>query len=199
MKSTTHFLLFAMTMLLTACGFHLRGHAGSVTLAFQSVYLKAANETPFVMDLRSALTANKVEISPSSDQATITLEIISDATEKQIQSLSSAGKILEYQLRYRVSLRAYDLQQNVWLPQEEILLMRTLAYDDTQVLAKEQEQELLYKDMRSDAVQQTLRRLSRAKPHNDKGEVIQPGNAPSPATNGSASPSAKPVAAPENK
>jgi outer membrane lipopolysaccharide assembly protein LptE/RlpB len=32
------------------------------------------------------------------------------------------------------------------------------------VLAKEQEEVLLYKDMRSDAVAQAVRRLSRAKP-----------------------------------
>ena len=57
---------------------------------------------------------------------------------------------------------------------EEILLMRTLTYDDTQVLAKEQEEALLYTDMRGDAVMQALRRLSRAKPINEKGEPINP-------------------------
>ena len=65
---------------------------------------------------------------------------------------------------YRVSLRAYDNKQNDWLPAEEISLSRILAYDDTQVLAKEQEEALLYKDMRSDAVGQAMRRLNRAKP-----------------------------------
>lgn len=158
-------LLFATTLLLTACGFHLRGHGGQIVeLAFQSVYLKAENETPFVSDLRKALTLNKVELSASSDKATITLEVIAESSSKQILSLSSAGKVLEYQLRYRVVLRAYDIQLNNWLPQSEIQLMRTLTYDDTQVLAKEQEESLLYKDMRADAVQQTLRRLNRAKP-----------------------------------
>ena len=53
---------------------------------------------------------------------------------------------------YRVSLRAYDNQQNDWLPADEILLSRILPYDDTQVLAKEQEEAMLYKDMRSDAL-----------------------------------------------
>ena len=47
---------------------------------------------------------------------------------------------------------------------EEIALSRILPYDDTQVLAKQQEETMLYKDMRSDAVGQTVRRLYRAKP-----------------------------------
>jgi len=165
-------LLFSATLLLAACGFHLRGHGAAVTLAFQSVYLKTPQETPFVASLRAALRSNKVEVSDSADKATITLEIISESTNKQILSLSSAGKVIEYQLSFRVSLSAYDEQLNVWLPEEQILLMRTLAYDDAHVLAKEQEEALLYKDMQSDAVQQALRRLSRARPHNEKGEII---------------------------
>jgi LPS-assembly lipoprotein len=172
MKTSSFLLLLAATLVLAACGFHLRGHAGSVKLAFQSVYLKVTKETPFVADLRSGLMANKVTINDSAENATITLEVSSEATDKQILSLSSAGKVLEYQLRFRVTLRAYDKLLAVWLPEEEILLMRTLAYDDTRVLAKEQEEALLYKDMRSDAVQQVLRRLSRAKPHNENGDII---------------------------
>jgi LPS-assembly lipoprotein len=72
--------------------------------------------------------------------------------------------VQEYQLFYRVSLRAYDSGQNDWLPADEISMSRILPYDDAQVLAKEQEEVVLYKDMRADAVAQTLRRLSRAKP-----------------------------------
>lgn len=179
MKIFMSALLFATTLLLAACGFHLRGHGAPVVLAFQSVYLKANGDTPFVTDLRNALRSNKVAVTESSDQATITLEVISEASDKQILSLSSAGLILEYQLRYRVSLRAYDKQLAVWIPDEEILVMRAMTYDNAQVLAKEQEEAMLYKDMRSDAVMQALRRLSRAKPHDEQGEIISPGSATS--------------------
>jgi len=92
------------------------------------------------------------------------LDIVSEQSIKQILSLSGSGRVQEYQLLYRISLRAYDIKQNDWLSAEEISLSRILPYDDTQVLAKEQEEALLYKDMRSDAVAQTMRRLSRAKP-----------------------------------
>ncbi|MFA5825549.1 MAG: LPS assembly lipoprotein LptE [Gallionellaceae bacterium] len=165
MKNSFYAFLFATTLLLPACGFHLRGHGGqAVTLAFQSVYLKAGAETPFVTGLRNAFASNKVALSASPEQATITLEVLAESSDKQILSLSGAGKVLEYQLRYRVSLRAYDSQLVSWLSNEEIVLTRTLTYDDSQVLAKEQEEALLFKDMRSDAVAQAMRRLSRAKP-----------------------------------
>jgi LPS-assembly lipoprotein len=43
-------------------------------------------------------------------------------------------------------------------------LIRDLTYDDSNVLAKQQEETLLWRDMESDLVQQLMRRLAAAKP-----------------------------------
>jgi LPS-assembly lipoprotein len=165
MTNATRALLLLMVLALAACSFHLRGsNFKDIQLAFKSLYLKAPGETPFVADLRRTLKSNKIELATTADKADLVLEVVSEQTLKQILSLSGAGRVQEYQLFYKVSLRAYDNQQNDWLPAEEISLSRILEYDDSQVLAKEQEEALLYKDMRSDAVMQALRRLYRAKP-----------------------------------
>lgn len=165
MKNSTRLLLLASALLLCACGFHLRGSdLKDIEFAFKSLYLKAPSETPFVAELRRGLKSLKVQMPPTSDQAEVVLEVVYEQTTKQILSLSGAGRVQEFQLYYRVSLRAYDSQQNDWLPADEILMSRILPYDDAQVLAKEQEEALLYKDMRMDAVAQALRRLNRAKP-----------------------------------
>ncbi len=165
MTYTTRIFLLLMTLALAACGFHLRGsQLKEVTFAFKSLYLKAPAETPFVTDLRNALTANKITLTPNPDQADLVLEVVSEQTTKTILSLSGSGRVQEYQLIYRVSLRAYDSKQIDWLPADEIMLSRILTWDDTQVLAKEQEEATLYKDMRSDAIGQAMRRLNRAKP-----------------------------------
>ena len=165
MTNATRALLLAMAFALAACGFHLRGsNLKDVSFAFKSLYLKAPAETPFVADLRRILLSNKIVLTPAADQADLVLEVVSEQSLRQILSLSGAGRVQEYQLFYRVSLRAYDNKQNDWLPPDEISLSRILPYDDTQVLAKEQEEAMLYKDMRSDAVAQAIRRLNRAKP-----------------------------------
>ena len=165
MTNATRILLSLMVLALTACGFHLRGsNLKGVEFAFKSLYLKAPGETPFVAELRRTLTASKVALTTTSDQAELVLEIVSEQATKQILSLSGSGRVREYQLFYRVSLRAYDSRQIDWLPAEEIALSRIMTYDDAQVYAKQQEEALLYKDMRTDAVAQAMRRLSRAKP-----------------------------------
>jgi LPS-assembly lipoprotein len=171
MRTLSRLFLLVATLSLVACGFHMRGHNNmQVKLAFESVFLRATSETPFVAELRKALALNKVAVAGSADQATIVLEIISEASDKQILTLSAAGKVLEYDLRYRVTISAYDSELVYWLPTGDVSLNRTMAYDDSQVLAKEQEQAILYKDMRTDAVAQVLRRLSRAKPPKDQNQ-----------------------------
>lgn len=156
-------LLFALTLMLGGCGFHLRGQA---QMPFDSLYLQVPNPyAPLIVELRHALKTNNVKLSEQQKGAALTLQIVSEVADRQILSLSRAGRVSEYRLRYRISLRAYDAQQQEWMPAQEIQLQRDLTYSDTQILAKQEEEALLYKDMRSDAVQQILRRLSLAKPH----------------------------------
>jgi len=155
-------LVLLTAVMLTACGFHLRGQAG---MPFDTLYLNAANPgTPFIAELRRNLEANKVRLVGSADKADVVLNIVFEIPEKQILTLGGSGRVNEFQLRYRVSMHAYDLKQREWIPAEEMILRRDYIYDDTQILAKEAEEALLYQSMRSDMVQQIVRRLSRAKP-----------------------------------
>jgi len=147
---------------MTACGFHLRGQAG---MTFDSIYLLANNpKSPFVTELRHELKSSKVKLADTREQADIVLDIISEDSEKKILTLSGSGRVTEFRLIYRISLRAYDQQQQVWIPAEDLSQHRDFSYDDTLVLAKESEETLLFESMRSEMIQQILRRLSRAKP-----------------------------------
>ncbi len=167
-------LLLTVVVLLSACGFHMRGHDKQGTeYAFHTVYLKAAAETPFVTELRLYLELSKLALASSAAQADLVLDVVSESNDKQIIALSGSGQVREFQLRYKVALRAYDNKQNDWLSADEILLQRSLTFDDSQVLAKEQEEAMLLRDMRSDAVQQVMRRLARAKPRTENSDVAR--------------------------
>ncbi|MEO8332143.1 MAG: LPS assembly lipoprotein LptE [Gallionella sp.] len=156
------YVLLLTTLLLSACGFHLRGQ---VSMPFESIYLDASNpNTPLISELRRNLEINRVELAQAADQAVLVLNIVSETPSKQILSLGGDGRVNEFRLFYRVSLRAYDRQQQDWISTEEVSLQRDYSYDDSRVLAKEAEEVLLFQSMRSDMVQQIMRRLSRAKP-----------------------------------
>lgn len=155
--------ILLMSLLLASCGFHLRGQAG---MPFTTLYLNAANKnSPFIAELRQNLTSNNVKLVNSAEEAEVILNIESEVLDKEILSLSGSGLVNEFELYYRVSLRAYDNQEQDWIPTETMEIRRDYSYDDTQILAKEQEEAMLINSMRSDMVQQIIRRLSRSKPH----------------------------------
>jgi LPS-assembly lipoprotein len=160
--SSQSFALLLATLLLSACGFHLRGQAG---MPFNTLYLDTVNsKTPFISELRRSLEASKVKLAPTAAQADVVLKVVFENSNKQILTLSGSGRVTEFRLIYSVSLRAYDHKQQDWIPAEEMALRRDYSYDDTKVLAKEAEETLLYQSMRSEMVQQIMRRLSHAKP-----------------------------------
>jgi len=157
------FFLLLTALLLAGCSFHLRGQ---VAMPFDTLYLKATNPgTLLILDLRRSLEVNNIELVDGAEEADVVLDVVFENTDKQVLSLGADGRVNEFRLNQHVSLRAYDLQQRDWLPAEEFTQRRDFSYDDTQILAKEAEEALLQKSMRTDMVQQIIRRLSNAKPH----------------------------------
>lgn len=50
------------------------------------------------------------------------------------------------------------------MPPGSIEMVRDLTYDDSNILAKQQEEALLWRDMENDLVQQLMRKLAAVKP-----------------------------------
>jgi len=151
-------VIIAFCAMMTACGFQLRGQAA---IPFQTLRIETPEFSAFANDLERAIrSGSKTRIVDTRDQAEAVIQIVGESQEKRILSLSSGGKVREFELRYRIAYRLTDRAGvDLALP-GEITLRRDMTYDDTLVLAKESEELLLYRDMRTDAVQQMLRRLS---------------------------------------
>ena len=69
----------------------------------------------------------------------------------------------EFRLGYRLIYRVRDREGRDYVPRTVLQLYRDVTYSDADVLAKQEEEEILYRDMRADAVRQILRRLAGAK------------------------------------
>jgi len=154
-------LLAATAFLLAACGFQLRGQA---TLPFHTLYVQAAPTSPFALQLKRAVQAgSSTQLADRADRAEAVLQILGEYQEKEILSLGAGGRVREFQLRYRVQFRLTDEKNREHIPMTELLLRRDFSFNDEQVLSKESEELLLYRDMRTDAVYQLVRRLQAAK------------------------------------
>lgn len=145
--------------LLSGCGFRLRGAA---ELPFETIYVPNAT-AGVALDLKRNLqvgTRARVVDEPKDAQAI--LQFTQETREKEILSLTGGGRVREFQLRYRVGFRVHDGKGGEFVPQSTIQLSRDVTYNDAAVLAKEAEEQLLYRDMQTDMVQQIMRRLAAA-------------------------------------
>jgi LPS-assembly lipoprotein len=153
-----------MAASLAACGFQLRGSNGSYTMPFHSMYLSFPDTSPLGTELKRNLRAGDVAIADKPEQAEAQFVVVGENRAKQILSLNSLGRVREYLLIYTLTFTVRDPKGVELLPATEITLRRNMAFDETQVLAKESEEALLYRDMQADLVQQIMRRLAALKP-----------------------------------
>jgi len=142
----------------TACGFHLRGDAG---YPFTTVFLATAPAAPIAVELKRSLVG--VTVVDTANAAQAILDIAPVVDDKQILSLSGGGRVREFMLTKRVSFRLHDAEGRDWLPAAEITVRRAYAYSESEVLAREQQEARLLKEMQTDAVQQIVRRLQSAR------------------------------------
>jgi LPS-assembly lipoprotein len=159
---------FVAGLALAGCGFHLRGESA---LPFDTLTVQMANpSSPMATELKRAIAAgSKTRIVDNANEAQAILQVVGEQNEKVILSLSSAGRVSAYTLRYRFVFRVHDGKGHDFIPQNEIVLVREMTYSDAQVLAKEVEEKTLYRDMQHDMALQVMRRLAAAKPEKAAG------------------------------
>lgn len=155
-------LLLAASLIpgLSACGFHLRGQQ---KLPFAT--LAVPGGSPIVNQIKRGVAATSdTQIVEDAKEAEAVLVILRENREKVILSLSSAGSVREYQLRYLVSYRVTRKQGGEFIPATTLILTRDMSFNSEEVLSKETEETLLYNEMRNDFVQQLMRRMASSKP-----------------------------------
>jgi LPS-assembly lipoprotein len=149
---------------LSACGFHLRGSGGQFNMPFQSIYLAFPETSPLGTELKRNLRGGETAVVTDPVKAEAQFDVLSEQRGKSILSLNSQGRVREYLLTYTLVFRVRNATGVELLGPTEINLKRPITFNETQVLAKETEEALLYRDMQTDLVQQILRRLAAIKP-----------------------------------
>jgi len=152
-------LLVVLCSLLTACGFQLRGTA---SLPFEKMYISAPDGHPISAELKRAIqSGSSTLVLDKSQDAEATLQIISAVNSKNLLSVSGGGRVREFQLHYRTSFRLTDEKGRELIPTSKIAVSRVIPFSDSLVLAKQSEERMLVREMRSDSIQQIIRRLEK--------------------------------------
>ncbi|HCW16451.1 LPS assembly lipoprotein LptE [Achromobacter sp.] len=149
----------ALFMLLSACGFALRG---VTPMPFKTLYVGIPDNTQFGADVRRSLRAaspdTKLVDTPKEAQAI--LQQVSDSRTLREVSLNAQGRVEEYELGINYTFRLIDNKGRALIPDTTLSIYREMPYDDQVVQAKQGQIDTLYKAMQRDLVARVLRRMT---------------------------------------
>jgi len=153
-------LAIAAAFLLAACGFQLRGAAD---MPFDTLFVPGATGGIALELKRNIQSGSATRVVDDPKAATAQLLFSEETRTKEILAISSAGRVREYRLIYRVGFRVGDGKGGDFVPPSTVTLTRDVTYDDAVALAKETEEQQLFRDMQADMVQQIMRRIAAAR------------------------------------
>lgn len=154
--------LVLILALIAGCGFQLRG---SYALPYESLYLSMPDYSVIGATLKRAIRSSATtRLALTASDAQATLLPGAEYRDRVILSVSGTGRVSELRLRYLYPYRVVDVKGRDLVPPATIELVRDLTYDDSNILAKQQEEALLWRDMENDLVQQLMRKLAAVKP-----------------------------------
>ena len=171
MRSPLSLLLaLILAAALTGCGFHLRG-VGSSNLPYKTMQIALPDTAEVNIWLQRYIKASgSTEIVTEAKDADAIFQQVSDSRQKIILSVNAQGRVSEYRLQLTYSFRVVNQKGQILVAPNEISLTRDISFNDSNVLAKDLEEGLLWRDMNNDLVNQIMRRLSIIKPKNPDAE-----------------------------
>ncbi len=162
---------------LAACGFHLEGHA-PLPSALKSTYVQTRDEqSDFVLGLRRVLEYSGAELTEDRARATAVVDVLQDQVTQRVLAVSPSGEIsgtqvpgitqgvpagntpIEYEITYTVRFSVTEGDHEV-LPAQEVVLTRDYSFDEHQLLAKNNEADILRRALADNLVSIVMRRLS---------------------------------------
>lgn len=150
-------LLCLLTLLLSACGFKLRG-SFQLPAAIQKIYVVGANSSDLVKDLNDML-AFSAEVVKNRADANAILTINKEESKNRTLSVDSRGKVRETEMSYSVLYSLVLANGDVLLDNEALLLARDFIDDENDIIGRTNESAVISRDLKRDAAQQILRRI----------------------------------------
>lgn len=143
---------------LAGCGFRMRG---TQTLPVSSIYLALPVNSPIGAEMSRLLrSSTNTKVVTDRQQAQAIFELLGEAREREVLAINSQGRATEYQIRLRIRFRVLDHNASELIEPTDLMTRRDITFNESDLLAKESEEGLLYRDMQSDLVRQMVSRLA---------------------------------------
>jgi LPS-assembly lipoprotein len=148
-----------VSLLLGACGFHLRG-SESLPAEMSVSYIHGTSEFGSLYDdFRTALESRGIRVTQDRGEATAVLNILESNTDKNVLTVDLAGKVLEYRISQNIQFEVAAADGQPLVDQQSVTANRSFKFNRNDVLGKERESELIRKELQLDVVNLAMLRI----------------------------------------
>jgi LPS-assembly lipoprotein len=153
------FVVLVATVVLGGCGFHLQGHTPLPDVVRTPYVQTSDRQSEFVISLQRAMISSGAHPVELKSRASVVVAILKDDVVRRTLSVSAQNQPDEYELTYNVrfSVTAGDKEL---LPPTDISNVRSFAFAEQLLLAKNHEEMILRQDMAHDLADMVMRRLA---------------------------------------
>lgn len=145
-----------MTLLLSACGYHLRG-AVDLPKELKAVYLQG--ESPELHDqFAKSLDSSLGKLLSSQDKAGIVIRFFDEKLNRRVLSLSARGRANDFELEYRVEYEFATAGNAILMPRQAIEVKREYFNDQQDIIAKDNEETVIRNEIYQQAVRAIINR-----------------------------------------
>jgi LPS-assembly lipoprotein len=150
--------LLSVTLLLQGCGFHLQGSQQLTHTLANARLVARDSQTDFYSALRASLQRSGAQLDGPIEGAA-SIKIIDDEATEKVLTVSARNIPTAFLLSYKVQF-SVEYQGREILPAESHTVTREFSFDETAVLAKEREREVLQQALADDLAALVMRRLA---------------------------------------
>ncbi len=152
-KTLPSICVLLIALLLSACGYHLRGEIELPT-ELKSVYIQGASG-PLLEQFKKALISSSVQIVDTPAAAGTIITVSNENTLKRALSLGSGGLANQYGLEYHLNYQVTDKENNEIVKSQPIEIRREYFNNQQLILGKDNEEIVI----RNEMYQQTVRTI----------------------------------------
>lgn len=146
-------------VVLSACGFHVRG-TQNFPQGMSAIYIDTPNrQSVFYGELTTRIRSSDMELKTNRADADTIIRILNDETGQRPLTVSARNVPREYEVFYLVSYSVAMNDEEILQPQE-LVLVRNYTWDETLVLGKAREEEVLRRAIATDLVGLLVQQVS---------------------------------------
>ncbi len=148
--------LVSLFVFLSSCGYTMRGTL-DVPPSIKSVSLVSESYSDLINSISMSLVSSGIEVLSRKDRKLFTIVVLSEAFDRRQLTISTSGRVNEYELIYRVKYQVGAPKED--LITKKITLYRDYVYDENNVMGNSDREDYIKKEMVSTATSLLFNKL----------------------------------------